>query len=355
MFINAGPGHTLNLEAFFRFLVDCAKDPRFNADNLMREINLVTGLPLDDRLIYRFLIIPITKKRLLEREAQFAWIYRKDFPDWGRGRDDSMNLTKYFMIKLPMDDSFGPATFPPIWNLKKYDAPGTTMNWSGDSHDAYSVIIDSALGVLGAPPKRNDEFLAQVKWLQEYLRNAPPPKYPYAIDAGRAEAGKAVFAQHCAGCHASDRTGRRMPLAAVGTDRGRMDTWNKDNAIAANKVVDGDGHRAQGAGRGAARRLQPAVSRRHLGAWRRTCTTARCPRCATCCSLRRIGRRCSGAATTSTTRRTSVSSPQGPEAERVGTRYDTGSARQRQRRTRSSESTCRPPDKEALLEYMKTL
>ena len=69
VFINAGPGHTLNLEAFFRFLVDCAKDPRFNADNLMREINLVTDLPFDDRLAYRFLIIPMTKKRLVEREA----------------------------------------------------------------------------------------------------------------------------------------------------------------------------------------------------------------------------------------------------------------------------------------------
>ena len=31
-FVTAGPGHTLNVEAFFRFLVDCAKDPRFNAD-----------------------------------------------------------------------------------------------------------------------------------------------------------------------------------------------------------------------------------------------------------------------------------------------------------------------------------
>ena len=40
-FVTAGPGHTLNLEAVFRFLVDCAKDPRFNADNLMREIDLV--------------------------------------------------------------------------------------------------------------------------------------------------------------------------------------------------------------------------------------------------------------------------------------------------------------------------
>ena len=282
MFINAGPGHTLNLEAFFRFLVDCAKDPRFNADNLMREINLVTRLSLDDRLIYRFLIIPITKKRLLEREAQFAWIYRHDFPDWGRGRDDSMNLTKYFMIKLPMDDSFGPGDIPSIWNLKKYDAPGTTMNWSGDSHDAYSVIIDSALGVLGAPPKRNDEFLAQVKWLQEYLRNAPPPKYPFAIDAARAAAGKAVFdaalrrlprERQDRPAHAA-RRGRHRP----GTD-GHVEQGQRDRREQGGR---GDGHRAQGAGRGAARRLQPAVSRRHLGARRRTCTTARCPRCAIC-------------------------------------------------------------------------
>ena len=74
----------------------------------MREINLVTDLSLDRPAALPLPLIPITKKRLLEREEQFAWIYRNDFPDWGRGRDDAMNLTKYFMIKLPMDDTFGP-------------------------------------------------------------------------------------------------------------------------------------------------------------------------------------------------------------------------------------------------------
>jgi len=245
-FVTAGPGHTLNLVAFFRFLVDCAKDPRFNADNLMREIDLVTDLPWDERLAYRFLIIPMTKKRLVEREKQFAWIYRKDFTDWGRGRDDSMNLTKYFMLELPMDDSFGPDDIPPIWNLKKYDAPGTTMNHAGDSWDAHSVIIDSALGVLGAPPKDNDEFLGHVKWLQEYLTALPPPRYPFEIDASRAEAGKVVFDQQCARCHASDKTGRRMALAGVDTDRARLGTWNKSNAIAANKVVSKMGIQRKG-------------------------------------------------------------------------------------------------------------
>ncbi|MFD1691456.1 hypothetical protein ACFSHR_07575 [Azotobacter chroococcum] len=84
--VPTGPNHTLNLWAFFRFLIDCAKDPRFNADNLMGEIRLVTDLSFIDSVIYRFLLIPITKKTLLEREEQFAWLYRKDFPPGARAR-----------------------------------------------------------------------------------------------------------------------------------------------------------------------------------------------------------------------------------------------------------------------------
>ncbi|MRR36874.1 hypothetical protein EG829_19870, partial [bacterium] len=244
--ITAGPSQ-LNVEGFFRFLIDCARDPRFNADNLMSEINLVTDLSFVDRLIYRFVLIPITKKRLLEREAQFKWIYRPDFPDWGRGRDDAMNLTKYFMIKFPMDDTFGPTDMPSIWNLKKYDpAKGHTLNWAGDSHDPYSVIIDSALGVLGAEPKDKNEFLGQVDWLVQYLSAKQPPRFPFPVDAQKAQAGKAVFDRVCAGCHASEKTGTRLPLSAVNTDRGRLDSWSKEAAIASNKVVRGMGIERKG-------------------------------------------------------------------------------------------------------------
>ncbi|HZP88388.1 MAG TPA: c-type cytochrome [Burkholderiales bacterium] len=236
-FVTAGPGHT-DVEAYFRFLVDAAKDPRFNADNLMREIKLVTDLSFVDRLIYRFLLIPITKKRLLEREAQFKWIYRPDFPDWGRGRDDAMNLTKYFMIKLPMDDTFGPTDMPSIWNLKKYQPDkGHTLNWAGDSHDPYSVVIDSALGLLGAPPHDKQAFLGHIDWLLTYLKAKEPPKFPFPIDEAKAQQGKAVFDANCAACHASEKTGTRLPLSAVNTDRGRLDSWNKQAAIEANKVV----------------------------------------------------------------------------------------------------------------------
>jgi mono/diheme cytochrome c family protein len=237
-FYVASPGHTTNVEGFFRFLIDCAKDPRFNADNIMREIELVTRLDLIDRMLYRFFVIPITKQRLIEREQQFAWIYRKDFPDWGRGRDDAMNLTKYFMVKQPMDDTFGPTDMPSLWNLQKYKwDKGMRMNLAGDSNDAYSVIMDSALGLLGATPKHKDDFVEQVKWLHEYLTKLPAPKYPFPIDAQKAASGKSLFDKNCASCHASERTGTPLPLAEVGTDKNRLDSWNKSAAIVANKVV----------------------------------------------------------------------------------------------------------------------
>ncbi len=246
--VPAGPGNTTNVEGFFRFFVDCAKDPRFTGDNVLWEIANVAELSWVDKVLYRFLIIPITKKRLLEREQQFAWVYHPQFPEWGRGRDDAMNLTKYFMLKLPMDDTFGPTDMPSIWNLKKYDRESSRLNWAGDSHDAYSVIIDSALGLIGsdAGPKDKEAFLAQVDWLRDYLRNKAPPRYPFPIDLAKAAAGKAVFEQRCAACHASERTGTPIPLAEVGTNRDRIDTWGKDFAVASNKVVGGMGIQRKG-------------------------------------------------------------------------------------------------------------
>lgn len=238
VFVPLAPNHTLNLAAFFRFLIDCAKDPRFNPDNLMREINLVTGLSWTERLIYRYLLIPITKERLLERESQFAWLYHPGFPDWGRGRDDAMNLTKYFMIRWPMDDSFGPTDMPSLWNLGKYRPErGMRMNFAGDSHDAYSVLIDSALGLLGAPPKNKREFLGHIDWMLAYFKAQRAPRYPFPIDHALAEQGRRVFVAECAACHESDRTGTVVPIEEVGTSRDRVDTWNERAAREANRVV----------------------------------------------------------------------------------------------------------------------
>jgi mono/diheme cytochrome c family protein len=252
VFVPTGPAHTFDLEAFFRFLIDCAKDPRFNADRLMNEIELAR--PPDfgwlDKLLYRHVLIPITRQRLLAREAKFKWIYLHDplpprwpqasaaWPDWGRGRDDAMNLTKYFLTTSPTDVTLGPTDMPSLWNLGKYKLnPGTRMNLAGDSWDANSVIIDSALGLLGAAPPSNDKFLDEVHWLNKYLDDYPAPPFPFPIDPAKAGAGKAVYDANCASCHRSARTGTVMQVGEVGTDVERLRSWNKDAAVRANEAV----------------------------------------------------------------------------------------------------------------------
>jgi hypothetical protein len=251
-FVPSGPAHTFNLEAFFRFTVDCAKDPRFNADTLMAAIDQVrpTSLSWIDRQIYRYALIPLTRKALLEQEKKFAWIYihgLPQWPDWGRGRDDAMNLTKYFLTTSPLDQTLGPTDMPSVWNLKKYKShAGTRMNLAGDSWDANSVIIDSALGLVRGRPASNEKFLDQVHWINHYLDEHQAPKFPFPVDAAKAATGKAIFDVRCASCHWSERTGTVLPVDEVGTDRERLKSWNKEAAARANAVVKSFGIERRG-------------------------------------------------------------------------------------------------------------
>ncbi len=145
------PAHTSDVQGMIRFLTRCGADPRFNANTIMPEIEQDTHLSLIDRLLYRFVLIPLTRKALLQQARTTAWMNRPGWPDWGKGRDDPMNLTKYFMTSMPVDTSTGQADFPSLWNLQDRKGPGLFLNWSCDTPAVRSVLIDSALG-LGAAP-----------------------------------------------------------------------------------------------------------------------------------------------------------------------------------------------------------
>lgn len=234
-FVAAGPGHTNNLQKVLRFLTACARDPRFNADVILSEIDLVTKLSPLDRQLYRFLIIPFTRKAILEQDRQFAWMNRPHWPDWGPGRDDPMNLTKYFMTEMPYDESVGSADFPSIWNLKIRDGEGKTLNWGGETPAARSVVIDSALG-LGMPP--TSEWVARMDKLTDWLKALAPPKFPGA-DASRAANGREIYMKHCADCHepGGKRTSTVIDIAEIGTDDERLKTWTQEAADKANSKV----------------------------------------------------------------------------------------------------------------------
>jgi mono/diheme cytochrome c family protein len=236
-FVPSGPNHTFNTQGFLRFLTRCAKDERFNADTLLTEIRAVTELSLLDRMLYRYLIIPMTRKAILRREGQLAWMNRPHMPDWGPGRDDPMNLTKYFMTNLPWDDTTGNADFPSVWNLKIREGGAKTLNWDGATPSPRSVIIDSALG-LGAANDRY--FLDRMKWIEDFLKATPPPKYPFPVDAQLVSRGKTLFDANCHSCHGlaeGTRLATVIPIEEIGTDRNRLDTWTQQGADIANATV----------------------------------------------------------------------------------------------------------------------
>ena len=237
-FVAAGPNHTFNVQGMIRFLSNCAADPKFNASTILGEIDQVYKLDFIDKLIYRYLIIPRVKTALLARKKQFEWMNRPHWPDWGPGRDDPMNLTKYFMTNVAVDDSVGTADFPAIWNLSIREGKNKLLNWDGATPSARSVLIDSALGIGSKPGPYFDD---RMKWLEQYLKTKQAPKYPYPVNAELAASGKAVFYAQCNSCHGiseGTRMGTLIKPEEVGTDRNRIDTWTQHAADVANATVD---------------------------------------------------------------------------------------------------------------------
>jgi mono/diheme cytochrome c family protein len=59
------PGRSSDVQALLTFFQQCAQDPRFNSTEIMTEINSATNLTWFDSLLYRYVLIPRTRRQLL--------------------------------------------------------------------------------------------------------------------------------------------------------------------------------------------------------------------------------------------------------------------------------------------------
>lgn len=264
--VAAGGSHTADIQGLLEFFSRSAADARFNADTILTEIDLAYRLGPIDRLIYKYLLIPMTRKQLIQQGQEFGWAHSR--PRWGPGRDAPMNLTKFNFLRLPQDESVDNTDFPSIWHLDVRVQRGRTwpetdyartadfsrapvdqsrlmlMNLAGDTTSFRSVLIDSALGLRA---ENSDFFHQRMAALEGWLRRLPPPKYPIApsaSDRAAAVQGRALFEQHCANCHATGRDNRMgtvIPVEEVGTDPERTHAWTRQAADGANEVVAGFG------------------------------------------------------------------------------------------------------------------
>ena len=246
--VPGGPSHQTAPQAYFRFLFAAASDPRFNASAILGEIAKNTRLPLMDRLLMRFAIIPGTRRALRRASGQQdVWMRKR--PDWGPGRIDPFNPVKFGILELPVDDTIGNSDMVPVWNIRRRD--GWAYHWDGLSTSLREVVISSALGD-GASRAWADRDVA--KWddadpgsvssmerITNFMLSSSAPKFPLPVDQGLAAKGSGIYEAQCAACHASTgpRAGTVVPQDEVGTDRHRMDMWTKAAATAYNAYGDG--------------------------------------------------------------------------------------------------------------------
>lgn len=235
--VPAGPAHQTGAQEYARFLIACASDPRFTAGTILGEIAKNYRLSLLERLLYRFVIIPSTRRRLLALERGNEWMRQR--PDWGRGRADVLNHLKFALLRQAADNTVGTADTVPLWNLKQHG--GMALFWDGSNANLQEAVMSSALAS-GAARNWLDDQTSSLERVMNYVSAVRPPPYPFAVDQAAAQKGAAVFAAACAQCHAfgGARTGRVIPIEEIGTDRQRLDAWTGDAAAAYNAF--GDGH-----------------------------------------------------------------------------------------------------------------
>jgi mono/diheme cytochrome c family protein len=235
------PSNTVDLSAFQGFLAAAAMDERFSADRFLAEIDHL-GLELDpiNRLALRTVGVGIVRERLLAIVDRFDDFVAHE-PTFGPGRFDTFNPAKALLNwdfeKLPAAERIGVVDFPSVWMQEPKE--GMQLHWDGNNSKVSERNRSAAFGTGATPPILDRASLAR---FEDWLATAEPPAFadlfPAHFDPALAERGAAVYVRECAACHgasgrdfAGERVGRVTPVAAVGTDRGRLDNYTRPLAL----------------------------------------------------------------------------------------------------------------------------
>ena len=207
---------------------------------MMKEITAIYDMPGWERLIYRFVLIPATKHALKQQAARYAWMQSR--PNWGPGRIDPFNPVKFYNLKLADDGTIGNSDIMPLWDLAALTPQSHYgLHWDGLSTSLEETALAGAIGD-GLTPNAYVGAKDDLAQVIEFARLNEPPRSPfssslpkgdpYHVDAAQVEAGKAIYLRICAQCH--EKTGARyrevISAVEVRTDRHRIDMWTAEAA-----------------------------------------------------------------------------------------------------------------------------
>jgi mono/diheme cytochrome c family protein len=233
--VPGAPAHQVAAQRYSRFLVAAASDPRFTAGNILGEIARNYRLSTLDRLLYRFVVIPGTRQRLLRLEEQSGWMDGR--PDWGHGRADVFGPIRFQRVGRPVDAAIGSADMMPLWSMARREPQG--LFWNGLHTSIRDAVVTSALSAGASRPwldadiakwERTDvQQMSSLRRVQRYITDLKPPPFPFPVDPALAAAGRTVFTVECARCHSRDGASTAGPSADAGdTDRHRLRSWTTD-------------------------------------------------------------------------------------------------------------------------------
>jgi hypothetical protein len=226
----AMPAVRLDFQRHVQFLFECLGSDRLTADKIIPLIEKHHPLSFLQRLFYRYAIVPKTREFLVDLRAVNSW--HKTRPPFLPGRYDVINTIRKWAGGDPLADKhFGVVDLPAIWNMAAHKR-GSGL-WDGSSGDLSERNRIAGM-VTGAAPDSLSED--EMIWMEQWLSNLAPPKFPFPIDEKLAAKGQAVYQANCTACH-QGRVGDVMPLAEIGTDPSREGTMTKE-AVAALNVTD---------------------------------------------------------------------------------------------------------------------
>lgn len=238
------PANQLDIQEFFRFILECSLDPRLTADNLLGTIEAMGGdLSAVDRFLYGNVLVSQVKLTVLNLQQRIGPLMEDDVTPWGRGRVDTFNPYKSIQFnwpldRLPHDELIGASDFPSLWNQEPRarslpQAPGGMwLHWDGNNNSVDERNLSASLGAGVTPTTIDHDALERVA---DWAWTLPPPEYPFAVDRDLARRGEALYGRYCAECHADHRfregevagaeVGTVVPLDEIGTDPFRLNSY----------------------------------------------------------------------------------------------------------------------------------
>jgi hypothetical protein len=232
MIVAGMPANTIDLHSFFNFLFETARDERFTAENVvaaMQDAGIAGPL---DGLVYR-LVVPKLRAALIERGDRLSLFFDEEYPPFGPGRVNTFDTFKYDQFApyyerhhqpIDPDEIYGVVAFPSVWNQGQRE--GLQLHWDGNNTSTRERNFSAAIGS-GAEPATID--VPRLQRVGDWLDTLPPPPYPFSIDREAAGRGEAVYQAYCMRCHSfgQEGVGRVIPVAEIGTDRHRLDSYTE--------------------------------------------------------------------------------------------------------------------------------